>query len=244
MINISDLKRVQVSFTPQQWDLIRKLEGPMGNTNAEIVRNIVLAWLSEKSMISSSIYGHKGLQQTKKDAIQSTKLQGKVNAKGNFNVEGKTEIEVLNVSGSATFNHDVKAEMIKLNGTADFQGNVNAQQIKGTGTLSIQKTVKAETFTFDGAISINKKLHADTVTLTINKGNIKQIEGNIIKVKSKGGTLHTDTIQGENIELEHTTADLVEGKNINIGKHCEVKEIKAKQLKTHESSSVGTVTKL
>ena len=48
-------KRVQVSFTLRQWKLIEKLQGEMGMTDAEIIRNIVIAWLSEKSFISSIV---------------------------------------------------------------------------------------------------------------------------------------------------------------------------------------------
>ena len=47
-------KRVQVSFSDTQWKIIKTLEGELGNTDAEVVRNIVLSWLSEKSFISTS----------------------------------------------------------------------------------------------------------------------------------------------------------------------------------------------
>jgi hypothetical protein len=46
-------KRVQVTFTEEQWSLIERFKGVMGNDDAEIIRNIVLAWLSEKSVIAS-----------------------------------------------------------------------------------------------------------------------------------------------------------------------------------------------
>ena len=49
------IKRVQVTFTEEQWNLIEKFRGVMGNDDAEIVRNIVLAWLAEKSVITSSV---------------------------------------------------------------------------------------------------------------------------------------------------------------------------------------------
>lgn len=49
-----DKKRVQVSFTENQWRMIELLRGELGETDADIVRNIVLAWLSEKSLVSSS----------------------------------------------------------------------------------------------------------------------------------------------------------------------------------------------
>ena len=47
-------KRIQVSLTKKQWELIQKLKGELGNADADVVRNIVLAWLSEKSFISDS----------------------------------------------------------------------------------------------------------------------------------------------------------------------------------------------
>ena len=48
-------KRVQVTFTEEQWALIANFRGEMGNGDSEIIRNIVLAWLSEKSFISDSV---------------------------------------------------------------------------------------------------------------------------------------------------------------------------------------------
>jgi|TARA_B100001971_G_C18150223_1_gene515399 hypothetical protein len=47
-------KRVQVSFTERQWQLVEKLRGELGEGDADIVRNIVLLWLNEKSFVSTS----------------------------------------------------------------------------------------------------------------------------------------------------------------------------------------------
>ncbi len=46
-------KRVQVAFTMNQWNLIETFRGEFGDGDADIVRNIVLAWLAEKSFIST-----------------------------------------------------------------------------------------------------------------------------------------------------------------------------------------------
>lgn len=48
------IKRVQVTFTDEQWRIISKMRGSLGGSDANIVRNIVLAWLAEKSFISES----------------------------------------------------------------------------------------------------------------------------------------------------------------------------------------------
>jgi hypothetical protein len=57
------VKRVQVTFTEAQWRLIERFRGIMGSDDAEIVRSIVLAWLAEKSIISSAVKGGEGDEQ-------------------------------------------------------------------------------------------------------------------------------------------------------------------------------------
>lgn len=47
-----NIKRVQVSFTSEQWKLLERFKATMGGTDADVVRNIVLAWLAEKSVIT------------------------------------------------------------------------------------------------------------------------------------------------------------------------------------------------
>lgn len=50
-------KRVQVSFTDDQWKLIQKVKSSFGNSDADAVRNIVVAWLAEKSFVSAMVKG-------------------------------------------------------------------------------------------------------------------------------------------------------------------------------------------
>jgi len=47
--------RIQVIFTKEQYQLIQKLKGEMGISDSEVVRNIVIAWLVEKSFISTTL---------------------------------------------------------------------------------------------------------------------------------------------------------------------------------------------
>lgn len=48
-------KKIQVSFSDRQTDLIGKLKGEFGDTESEVVRGIVIAWLAEKSFISTIV---------------------------------------------------------------------------------------------------------------------------------------------------------------------------------------------
>lgn len=48
-------KKVQVTFSDGQWRLIEKLRDTMGDTDSQIVRNIVIAYLSEKSYVKEEV---------------------------------------------------------------------------------------------------------------------------------------------------------------------------------------------
>jgi len=50
-----NIKRIHVTFTKKQWELIENFRGVLGQNDAEIVRNIVLLWLSEKSIVSTTV---------------------------------------------------------------------------------------------------------------------------------------------------------------------------------------------
>lgn len=46
-------KKIQVSFSDKQIALLENFKGELGETDADIVRNIVIAWLAEKSFITT-----------------------------------------------------------------------------------------------------------------------------------------------------------------------------------------------
>ena len=52
---MSENKRVNISLSEEQLEIIRKFKGTLGNTDSEMIRNIVLAWLNEKDIITNSL---------------------------------------------------------------------------------------------------------------------------------------------------------------------------------------------
>ena len=50
---MNDKKQIKLYLLRGQWELISRLRGEFGDGDADIVRNIVLAWLAEKSLIST-----------------------------------------------------------------------------------------------------------------------------------------------------------------------------------------------
>ena len=48
------MKRVMVNFTDEQWNLLEKFRGVFGQSDSEIVKYIVMAYLSEKSYVKKA----------------------------------------------------------------------------------------------------------------------------------------------------------------------------------------------
>lgn len=46
-----EIKRIHVNFTMEQYGLLQKLKGELGNIDSEVVKNITMVWLTEKSFI-------------------------------------------------------------------------------------------------------------------------------------------------------------------------------------------------
>jgi len=46
------MKKIQVTFSDEQLNILESFKGVFGESDAEIVRYIVMAWLAEKSFIS------------------------------------------------------------------------------------------------------------------------------------------------------------------------------------------------
>lgn len=48
-------RKIQVSFSDRQVELLSLFKGEFGDSESEIIRGIVLAWLSEKSFITTIV---------------------------------------------------------------------------------------------------------------------------------------------------------------------------------------------
>lgn len=59
-------KKVQVTFPDGLWKLIERLKGILGDNDSEIVRNIVLAYLSEKSYVKEEVLNKIGVARDEK----------------------------------------------------------------------------------------------------------------------------------------------------------------------------------
>jgi len=181
---------------------------------------------------------------------------------GSARVQGPLEAETARIAGSCIFDSDVhveefraagstriagnlKAEEVETSGSLQVDGSIAAEEISSSGSLSVKGSVDAEEFRLSGSVRIDGGLKAEEVEIDLQgTSKIPTIEAEEIRVKATGGffrvrgELTADRIEGEEIELEATTAALVKGDEVRIGPHCHIDVVEAKELVVHSSSEV------
>jgi len=140
---------------------------------------------------------------------------------------------------------NLKAEEVETSGSLQVDGSIETEEISSSGSLTVKGRVEAEKFRCGGSVRIDGGLKAEEVEIDLGgTSKISTIEGEEIRVKATGGffrvrgELTADRIEGEEIELEATTASLVKGNEVRIGPHCHIDVVEAKELVVHSSSEV------
>ena len=54
-VTLVHLKRIMVNFTDEQWTVLERFRGLFGNTDSEIVKYVLMSYLSEKTYIKRRI---------------------------------------------------------------------------------------------------------------------------------------------------------------------------------------------
>ena len=171
-------------------------------------------------------------------------------------IDGNITAETFKVSGKSEIKGDVKSETVTIDGKIDIAGGVRATRVENRGMLAVDKEVSAETFDSHGGFKIGGLLNADKIQIFIYAPcSASEIGGEKIDIRT-GGTsglreflgsffsgwplktvLSTETIEGDDIYLENTTAKVVRGSNIRIGPGCQIDVVEYKNTFEKENDS-------
>src|SRR3989440_4519299 len=181
----------------------------------------------------------------------SARVQGSLIAEvariaGACSFEGDVQVEEFRSAGSVRVAGNLQAETIESSGSLQVEGSIKAEEVSSSGSLQVKGRVQAEEFRSSGSVRIDQGLTAEEVEIDLGgTSKIPTIEGESVRVKATGGffrirgELIAESIKGEGIELEATTANLVKGETVSIGPHCKIAAVEASKLVVHESSEVG-----
>src|SRR2546428_49497 len=182
--------------------------------------------------------------------LEERLARGEINEQTYLEIQARYDLqpEVLEecrAAGSARIAGSLKAEEVETSGSLQVEGSIEVEEISSSGSLSVKGRVDAEEFRSSGSVRIDGGLKAEEVAIDLGgTSKITTIEAEEIRVKATGGffrirgELTADRIEGEEIELEATTAAFVKGDEVRIGPHCHIDVAEARELVVHSSSEV------
>lgn len=171
------------------------------------------------------------------------RLEGDVTC-SDFTLNGRAEVngsiitETAEMQGTLTIQGNLRAKRTRIHGKVKIDGNYVGESLEINGASTIMGNCEAEKFNANGKLQVGT-LNADTIVVTLHGHcRIAEIGGERIQIRKQrgiglaswlkmlplaiGNHLSAQTIEGDHIYLEYTTADVVRGAEITIGPGCEI----------------------
>jgi cytoskeletal protein CcmA (bactofilin family) len=188
-------------------------------------------------------------------------MEGNVKAKaahisGKSRIIGTLKTEHVKINGSARIGGDVQCRQFDCHGSATVDGNLSADEVHIHGETVIKGDCDAEQFQAKGEFSVGGLLNAGTIQIKIfGHCQAKEIGGERIEVKQQGMTflkkllfhvgLTAESIEGDEIYLEHTSAKAVRGNRVVIGPGCDIEVVEYQdEFQCDPGAKVGTYKKV
>lgn len=183
-----------------------------------------------------------------------------VKASGSAVIEGNVEAEECKVSGSGRVDGYAHLRKLSVNGSFVTEQGVRAEEVKTSGWFRSYGDVEAETFVSSGGVTIEGLLNASEVSMNMHgKCIVREIGGDRITVREGAPwnfvrrilasiipfmkvRLEANVIEGTNVYVENTTANVIRGHDVTIGQDCEVEIVEySGNLKVHHNARVREV---
>ncbi|HBU83384.1 MAG TPA: hypothetical protein DEF35_17340 [Paenibacillus sp.] len=174
---------------------------------------------------------------------------------GMCTLNGPLNSSRVRVDGLTTINGDLHSPELEVNGKCTVRGRVNGERIDIGGVIDIEGDVQCESLNVQGNIKISGFLNAGTVEIRLHtSSSAKEIGGERIDIRRKeqtgfwksiglGGipSFKTSLIEGDEIVLEDTEADIVRGNKVHIGRGCNVRVVEySGELEVDPDAKVGS----
>lgn len=165
--------------------------------------------------------------------------KGKIN--GEMSVKGGLVSDWIKVNGQFELDGNADVKELIIRGATKVKGNLRSEKIDLLGDINVKNDCNSEAFISRGVFIIGGLLNAENIDIELyDKCQVREIGGETIHIKRIGkslfnralkfmipllgfeGELATDTIEGDDVYIEYTTAKVVRGNNVRIGPGCDI----------------------
>ena len=157
---------------------------------------------------------------------------------GTASFNGEVQANEFVVNGDASIRDGAGVGRLVVKGNLSVGGSVAAHEVKLAGFLRVGGDCQAEAMTGEGGFTVTGLLNAGNIDITVQApSSAREIGGERIVVRQPQGSLASltglltvfaekrltaDTIEGDVVWLENTTAKVVRGKQVTLGQGCVV----------------------
>lgn len=154
-----------------------------------------------------------------------------VRIQGVGKIHGDVDCNLCRIEGVASIFGNVKSKKMRVRGKAHIEGNVTGEEVRIEGDCTIDGNCEAERIQSSGSFTVEGLMSADEIHIRLHGGaHVKEIGGGTIRVQkapkmsifSRFKKLTVNTIEGDDIHLESTHAQVVRGNHVYIGSGCEI----------------------
>ncbi len=194
------------------------------------------------------------------EAIENVNA-GSVKIFGEAEIKGDIGADATLIMGTMIAGRNARLKKMKVFGLLEVGERLVGEEAVIKGSIAVNGDVEYEKFDSNGGFEIKGLLSADTIKINLSFGqsNAEEIGGGKITVKKgawlipftnislskKEGFLTAKVIEGDDIYLENTTAEVVRGKNVKIGPGCQIGLVEFREDFTHDPrATVKTKTKI
>ncbi|MCM3208273.1 hypothetical protein [Paenibacillus illinoisensis] len=195
-------------------------------------------------------------------------VYGKVKVVGDSSFNNDLYCDQFKCTGTSVIYGSLESDDIKITGTLTLTEravgaenesgsgvpglHAKAEKMKVVGEFHLPGDCQAENLKLNGRFTVGGMLTAEQMTLKImGPSEAREIGGSIISVKTGRGKLleglfssnqsilKVNMIEGDDIELENTVAEVVRGDKIKIGPGCRIGTVEYRSsLQIHSQSEV------
>ncbi len=160
-------------------------------------------------------------------------------------MNGNVKTDTMRVAGKSEVTGNLSGQGLIIDGMMEIHGGIMAHSIENRGMLRVNKDCGSEVFKSQGGLTIGGLLNAGKINIEVyGPCKVKEIGGENIEIRfgsafglrkfidsifpgwARG--LSAETIEGDTIYLEGTTAKVVRGKDIEIGPGCVIDVVEYK----------------
>ncbi|MFC5402996.1 hypothetical protein [Cohnella soli] len=184
-----------------------------------------------------------------------------IDANGMTKIRGSLMANQLDFDGMVRVDGDIIAKNSVIDGYVTVKGSIKAEQFAINGVLNVTGECEFESLEATGAFDFKGFVNAGNMNVLLQgRGKATDIGVESITVRkikrsawSKLWTwavpkfipeLHVGSIEGDNVDIEYTEAEVVRGNRVYIGKGCRVGLVEYRtELKKHPQAKIGKEAK-